>query len=139
MGNVFLLFQHVEPLPLLEVNMACVIESYIRPRRTTDIRHDLWLQEAAHCLVKDDRAIDVNWADFDFGSAICLAGSQRCTIWPVHMHRNSKGTPRSTLKCNISGGGDRFSGRMMLRIGQEVATVPVMQHGRLPCPRAIAT
>ena len=47
--------------------------------------------------------------------------------------------PRSTLKCNTSGGGDRFSGRMMLRIGQEAATVPVMQHGRLPCPRAIAT
>ncbi len=47
--------------------------------------------------------------------------------------------PHSTLKCNTSGGGDRFSGRMMLRIGQQAATVPVTQHGRLPCPRAIAT
>ncbi len=47
--------------------------------------------------------------------------------------------PHSTLKCNTSGGGDRFSGRMMLRIGQEAATVPVTKQGRLPCPRAIAT
>ncbi len=45
----------------------------------------------------------------------------------------------STLKCNTSGGGDRFSGRMILRIGQEAATVPVTKQGRLPCPRAIAT
>ncbi len=51
-----------------------------------------------------------------------------------------KGTgPHSTLKCNTSGGGDRFSGRMMLRIGQEAATVPVTKQERLPCPRATAT
>ncbi len=47
--------------------------------------------------------------------------------------------PHSTLKCNTSGGGDRFSGLMMLRIGQEAVTVPLLQHGRLPCPRATAT
>ncbi len=47
--------------------------------------------------------------------------------------------PHSTLKCNTSGGGDRFSGRMMLRIGQEAATVPVTKQERLPCPRATAT
>ncbi len=47
--------------------------------------------------------------------------------------------PHSTLKCNTSGGVDRFSGRMMLRIGREAATVPVTKQERLPCPRAIAT
>ncbi len=47
--------------------------------------------------------------------------------------------PHSTLKCNTSGGGDRFSCRMMLRIGQEAATVLVTKQERLPCPRAIAT
>ncbi len=47
--------------------------------------------------------------------------------------------PHSTLKCNTSGGGDRFSGRMMLRIGQEAATVPLLKRRRLPCPRATAT
>ncbi len=45
----------------------------------------------------------------------------------------------STLKCNTSGGGDRFSCRMMLRIGQQAATVPLLKRRRLPCPRAIAT
>ncbi len=47
--------------------------------------------------------------------------------------------PHSTLKCNTSGGSDRFSGRMMLRIGQQAATVPFLKQGRLPCPRATAT
>ena len=49
------------------------------------------------------------------------------------------GRPHSSPKCNTSGGGDRFSCRMMLRIGQEAATVPVTKQGRLSCPRAIAT
>ncbi len=47
--------------------------------------------------------------------------------------------PPSTLKYDTSGGGGRFSGRMMLRIGQEAATVPLLKQGRLPCPRATAT
>ena len=47
--------------------------------------------------------------------------------------------PHSSPKCNTSGGGDRFRYRMMLRIGQQAATVPVTKQGRLPCPRATAT
>ncbi len=57
----------------------------------------------------------------------------------VEMLPVSTSVPHSTLKCNTSGGGDRFSGRMMLRIGQEAATVPVTKQERLPCPRATAT
>ncbi len=47
--------------------------------------------------------------------------------------------PHFSPKCNTSGGGDRFCCRMMLRIGQEAATVPATTHRRLPCPRATAT
>ncbi len=48
-------------------------------------------------------------------------------------------TPESGILGYTSGGGDRFSGRMILRIGQQAATVPVTKQERLPCPRAIAT
>ena len=46
--------------------------------------------------------------------------------------------PTSIPKC-ITSGGDRFSGCMILRIGQEAATVPLTKRRGLSCPRAIAT
>ena len=90
-GNAILLFQFGEPRPLLDVNMARVIERFVRPRRMADIRHDPWLQAAAHWLVKDDRTIEVNWAALDFGSKICLARSPRCTTCPICIRCRSKG------------------------------------------------
>ncbi len=72
---------------------------------------------------------DVKQPDESGDSALTLSEKQR----------HSRTRPHSTLKCNTSGGGDRFSGRMMLRIGQQAATVPVTKQERLPCPRATAT
>ena len=77
-ANAILLFQHGQARPLLDVNMARVIERYIRPRRLADIRHDPWLQAAAHWLVRGDHPILVNWAALDLGSALCLPGNPRC-------------------------------------------------------------
>lgn len=78
--NAILLFQHGEARPLLDVNMARVIERFVRPRRLADIRHDPWLQEAAHWLVKGEQAVEVNWAVLDFGSAVCSSRSPQCAI-----------------------------------------------------------
>ena len=77
-ANAILLFQHGQPRPLLDVNMARVIERYVRPRRLADIRHDPWLQAAAHWLVRGDHPVLVNWATLDLANALCLPGTPRC-------------------------------------------------------------
>lgn len=89
--NAILLFQHGEARPLLDVNMARVIERFVRPRRLADIRHDPWLQAAAHWLVRGGQAIEVNWAVLDFGSAICKAKGPKCVSCPVFSRCQSKG------------------------------------------------
>ena len=80
MANAILLFQHNQPRPLLDVNMARVLERYLRPRRLADIRYDPWLQAAAHWLVRCDQPKQVNWAILDLGSTICAAQTPRCEI-----------------------------------------------------------
>lgn len=79
-ANAILLFQHEQPRPLLDVNMARVLERYFRPRRLADIRHDPWLQAAAHRLVQCDRPEQVNWAILDIGGTICSAQVPHCEI-----------------------------------------------------------
>lgn len=96
--NAILLFQHGLEMPLLDVNMARVIERFVRPRRLADIRHDPWLQTAARWLVKGDRAIELNWAVLDFGSAICAARSPKCPACPVYARCRSKGLMTGAVK-----------------------------------------
>lgn len=82
-ANAILLFQHGKPRPLLDVNMARVLERYLRPRRLADIRHDPWLQAAAHWLVRGDHPERVNWAVLDLANAFCLARAPRCAVCPL--------------------------------------------------------
>ncbi|WP_108503531.1 hypothetical protein [Paracoccus indicus] len=89
-ANAILVFQHGENRPLLDVNMARVIERYVRPRRLADIRFDPWLQEAAHWLVRGDKPVDINWAVLDFASAICTARNPRCSACPVARRCSSR-------------------------------------------------
>ncbi|WP_082020303.1 hypothetical protein [Leisingera sp. ANG-M6] len=77
-SNAILLFQHKKVRPLLDVNMARVLERVVRPRSLADIRHDPWLQEAATWLVKHERPELVNWAVLDYAAAVCKARSPSC-------------------------------------------------------------
>jgi len=81
-SNAILLFQHGRAAPLIDVNMARVIERFLRPRRLADIRHDPWLQSAAHWLVRHD-AIETCWAVLDFAALVCKARSPGCSDCPV--------------------------------------------------------
>jgi A/G-specific adenine glycosylase len=85
-ANAILLFQHGQARPLLDVNMARVLERYVRPRLLADIRYDPWLQAAAHWLVRSDRPILVNWAALDLASALCLPRTPRCGSCPLEPH-----------------------------------------------------
>lgn len=82
-ANAILVFQHGQNRPFLDVNMARLIERYVRPRKLADIRFDPWLQEAAHWLVRGEQRIEINWAALDFASALCTARSPRCAICPL--------------------------------------------------------
>lgn len=77
-SNAILLFQHGQRKPLLDVNMARVIERYVRPRRLADIRYDPWLQTAAHWLVETGDPISTNWATLDYSSTICQKAKASC-------------------------------------------------------------
>lgn len=81
-ANAILLFQHAQPRPLVDVNMARVIERYLRPRLLADIRDDPWLQAASHWLVKD-RPIETNWATLDFAAKVCAARAPSCHCCPI--------------------------------------------------------
>lgn len=77
-ANAILLFQHGLARPLVDVNMARVLERYLRPRRMADIRHDPWLQEACLWLVQCEDPVRVNWATLDFAAKVCRARRPGC-------------------------------------------------------------
>lgn len=81
-ANAILMFEHQHSTPLLDVNMARVIERFIRPRKLADIRYDPWLQQAAHWLVRDT-PIASNWAVLDFAAKVCKLPVPACAICPV--------------------------------------------------------
>lgn len=85
--NAILLFQHGENRPLLDVNMARVLERFVRPRVRADIRYDPWLQAAAYWLVRD-LPIKTNWATLDFSAAICVSKRPSCNACLVSQHCN---------------------------------------------------
>jgi A/G-specific adenine glycosylase len=70
-GNAVELFVHNSRRPLLDVNMARVLERFFGPRRLADIRYDPYLQFMAHKLVAIGDAKIINWAILDFASVIC--------------------------------------------------------------------
>ncbi len=81
-SNAIMHFQHGKAAPLLDVNMARVIERFVRPRKLADIRHDPWLQVAAHWLVRCNPR-EVNWAILDFAALVCRARKPSCELCPV--------------------------------------------------------
>ncbi|MDB5088370.1 MAG: hypothetical protein JWR09_2364 [Mucilaginibacter sp.] len=67
-----------QPSPLVDVNMARVIERFFGPRKMADIRYDPYLQELAYKIVNHSNAKYVNWAILDFAALICQARKPKC-------------------------------------------------------------
>ncbi|HMG66620.1 MAG TPA: hypothetical protein VK588_03005 [Chitinophagaceae bacterium] len=72
-----------QPSPLVDVNMARVIERFFGPRKMADIRYDPYLQELAYKIVNHVNAKYINWAVLDFAALICQARNPRCKICPL--------------------------------------------------------
>jgi A/G-specific adenine glycosylase len=83
-GNAIELFLFGSPMPLLDINMARVLERYLRPSTLSDIRHDPWLRAASSHLIKSARDTKkTNWAILDIGALYCHARSPNCEICPI--------------------------------------------------------
>ncbi|MBX3316391.1 MAG: hypothetical protein KF902_05950 [Phycisphaeraceae bacterium] len=77
------IFVHGQREPLVDVNMARVLERYFGSRTLADIRHDPWLQELARQVVSEEDPRLVNWAVLDFGALVCTARNPRCPTCPL--------------------------------------------------------
>jgi len=82
-ANAILLLDKGQPQPLLDVNMARVLERFFGPRKRADIRHDPYLQDLATSVVHCDRAKELNWAVLDFAAQICRARNPFCKECPL--------------------------------------------------------
>lgn len=61
--------------PMLDVNMARVLERYFGERELADIRDDPWLQTLSRIACGGP---EMGWAALDFGAAVCRARIPRC-------------------------------------------------------------
>ena len=81
--NAILVFAHSEPAPLLDTNMARVLERVFGKRKLADIRYDPYLQRLAATVVESRKRAEINWAILDVASSICKIRNPRCPECPA--------------------------------------------------------
>jgi A/G-specific adenine glycosylase len=69
--NAYELFILNRPAPLLDVNMARVLERYFGSRKLTDIRYDPYLQKLSKRIVEHQKSKEINWGILDFAALNC--------------------------------------------------------------------
>lgn len=73
-----------EPEPMVDVNMARLIERLYGPRTLADIRYDPHINSTAQRLIRfAARFKEFNWAVLDLGAAHCRARSPSCSDCPL--------------------------------------------------------
>lgn len=77
-ANAIELLIFKKPSPLLDVNMARVLERYFGERKLADIRYDPYLQDLALNVSIHAESKTVNWAILDFAALICKAQRPQC-------------------------------------------------------------
>lgn len=77
-ANAILMLCQDEPQPLLDVNMARVLERFFGPRKLADIRDDPYLQKLGREVLPRKRYKEFNWAILDFAAIICKANRPEC-------------------------------------------------------------
>ncbi|WP_332732638.1 hypothetical protein [Flavihumibacter sp.] len=73
-----------QPTPLLDVNMARVIERVFEPRKLADIRYDPHLQQLSLKVIQHPLSLHLNWAILDFAALICTARIPKCLVCPIN-------------------------------------------------------
>lgn len=67
-GNAIEIFVLKRAKPLLDINMARVLEKEFGNRKLTDIRYDPYLQELCLSVVNSKKCKEINWAILDFSA-----------------------------------------------------------------------
>jgi A/G-specific adenine glycosylase len=101
-ANAILLLCHGEPQPLLDVNMARVLERFFGPRTLADIRYDPYLQSLAKAVVNSSDPVLINWAILDHATLICRISGPLCSGCPLSSKckfakANKSSMPRAQL------------------------------------------
>lgn len=68
-----------KPVPLLDVNMARLLERYFGERHLVDIRYDPYLQKLSYDVVNHKKSKELSWAILDFAALVCKSRKPRCT------------------------------------------------------------
>ncbi len=82
--NTFELYVLKKKSPLLDVNMARLLERFFGERKMADIRYDPYLQTLAYRVVDVDASIELNWSILDFASLICKKRTPTCEKCPLN-------------------------------------------------------
>lgn len=83
MASAVLLLCYGRKEPLLDVNMARILERVYGPRKLADIRYDPHLQSTALATVNVEDPIAVNWAVMDLAATTCLRNAPKCFECPL--------------------------------------------------------
>lgn len=83
MASAILLLCHGRKEPLLDVNMARILERVYGPRKLADIRYDPLLQKTARSAVNVDDPVGFNWAVMDLAATTCLQNTPKCLECPL--------------------------------------------------------
>ncbi len=67
-----------QPSPLIDVNMARVMERFFGERKMADIRYDPYLQTLCYKLVNHPKSKEINWAVLDFAALVCSIRNPKC-------------------------------------------------------------
>jgi A/G-specific adenine glycosylase len=85
--------------PLVDVNMARVLERFFQPRKMADIRYDPYLQSLAKKVVDHAESKEINWAILDFAATVCKAKfpmHHDCPLKEKCNHFNTHVAPKLT-------------------------------------------
>jgi A/G-specific adenine glycosylase len=95
--NAILLFTQEQPEPLLDVNMARVLERFFGPRKLADIRYDPYLQKLARDILPRKGIKEFNWAILDFAALVCRSRNPLCDTCVLRGRCAHWGTKRTAV------------------------------------------
>lgn len=76
--NAYELFVLQKKSPLLDVNMARLLERFFGKRKQRDLRNDPYLQTLAYRVVNIEQSKLLNWSILDYASLICKIRKPKC-------------------------------------------------------------
>jgi len=103
-AGAVLIFCHDEAAPLLDVNMARVLERCFGPRKLVDIRYDPWLQALSRRVVRHANARAINWAILDLAASTCTIRNPHCAACPLNSCCRHARHPRVVSLCSGGNG-----------------------------------